>query len=138
MSNGVAPGGIEYYLPLFFDTTATLADYLPQDAVVALVGDVAAAVERFWQDTDSRYKLLRGDKARPLLPPPPVFLPPDAFNGALKALARVEIPAPASEPARGADASADGRAAARRRSTAAPTIRSPRSSAISPPATRAC
>ena len=85
MSNGVVPGGIEYYLPLFFDETATLADYLPRDAVVAFVGDVAGAVERFWQDTDSRYKLLRGDKSRPLLPPTSVFLPPDAFHGALKA-----------------------------------------------------
>ena len=36
VSNGVAPGGIEYYLPLFFEATATLADYLPPDAVVAL------------------------------------------------------------------------------------------------------
>ena len=68
--------------------TATLADYLPRDAVVAFVGDVAGAVERFWQDTDSRYKLLRGDKSRPLLPPTSVFLPPDAFHGALKAHAR--------------------------------------------------
>ncbi len=41
VSNGVAPGGIEYYLPLFFEATATLADYLPQDAAVALHGDVA-------------------------------------------------------------------------------------------------
>ncbi len=81
VSNGVMPGGIEYYLPLFFDTTATLADYLPRDAAVALVGDVTTAVERFWQDTESRYKLLRGDQARPLLPPTAVFLPPDAFNG---------------------------------------------------------
>ena len=69
VSNGVAPGGIEYYLPLFFDATATLADYLPRDAALALHGDVAAAIERFWQDTESRYRLLRGDKARPLLPP---------------------------------------------------------------------
>ena len=40
--NGIVPGGIEYYLPLFFEATATLADYLPRDAVVALHGDVAA------------------------------------------------------------------------------------------------
>ncbi len=93
VSNGVMPGGIEYYLPLFFDDTATLADYLPRDAVVALVGDVANAVERFWQDTESRYRLLRGDKSRPLLPPTAVFLPPDAFNGSLKAHARVEFAA---------------------------------------------
>jgi transcription-repair coupling factor (superfamily II helicase) len=99
VSNGVMPGGIEYYLPLFFDETATLADYLPRDAAVAFVGDVANAVERFWQDTDSRYKLLRGDKARPLLPPTAVFLPPDAFNGSLKSHARIEIPAADADPA---------------------------------------
>ncbi len=97
VSNGVVPGGIEYYLPLFFEATATLADYLPRDAAVALHGDVPAAIERFWQDTESRYKLLRGDKARPLLPPAEVFLPPDAFNGALKPFARIEFSAATEE-----------------------------------------
>jgi transcription-repair coupling factor (superfamily II helicase) len=92
VSNGVAPGGIEYYLPLFFDETATLADYLPADAVIAQVGDLAGSIERFWQDTEARYKLLRGDKARPLLPPTSVFLPTDAFYGALKPHPRIEIP----------------------------------------------
>ena len=126
VSNGVMPGGIEYYLPLFFDATATFADYLPRDAAVAFVGDVGAAVERFWQDTEARYRLLRGDKARPLLPPTAVFLPPDAFHGSLKPYARVEFAAAAAEPA------ADGRARAapsrclRCASIAAPTIRSPR------------
>src|SRR6185295_6448972 len=83
----------EYYLPLFFETTATLADYLPRDATVALQGDVPRAVERFWQDTESRYRLLRGDKSRPLLPPTDVFLPLDVFNGALKGFGRIEFPA---------------------------------------------
>src|SRR5438105_83245 len=85
ISNGIVPGGIEYYLPLFFEGTAAFTDYLPAHAVVALHGDVGRAVERFWQDTDSRYKLLRGDKARPLLPPHELFVAPDAFRGALKA-----------------------------------------------------
>jgi len=93
VSHGIAPGGIEYYLPLFFDTTATLADYLPPDAVVALSGDVHGAITRFWQDTQSRYMLLRGDKARPLLPPTELFLPDDAFHGVLKPFARLELPA---------------------------------------------
>jgi transcription-repair coupling factor (superfamily II helicase) len=91
VSNGVVPGGIEYYLPLFFEHTATLADYLPANAVVALHGDIRGAVERFWQDTESRYRLLRGDKARPLLPPGELFMTPDAFNGAIKSFGRVEI-----------------------------------------------
>jgi len=32
VSNGVAPAGIEYYLPLFFEATATLFEYLPAEA----------------------------------------------------------------------------------------------------------
>ncbi len=98
VSHGVAPGGIEYYLPLFFEETATLADYLPRDAAIAQVGDIAGAVARFWQDTESRYKLLRGDKTRPLLPPIDIFLPEDAFNGAIKPFARVELPSYDSPP----------------------------------------
>jgi transcription-repair coupling factor (superfamily II helicase) len=92
ISNGVTPGGIEYYLPLFFDSTATLADYLPAGATLWLHGDVAHTVERFWQDTEARYRLLRGDPGRPLLQPHELFLPVDEFNGALKAFARIELP----------------------------------------------
>jgi transcription-repair coupling factor (superfamily II helicase) len=100
VSNGVMPGGIEYYLPLFFERTATLADYLPESAAIALVGNVANAVAHFWQDTESRFKLLRGDHARPLLPPTDIFLAPDAFNASLKAHARIEIPVeqPSADP----------------------------------------
>ncbi len=94
VSNGVIPGGIEYYLPLFFDATATLADYLPADTAVVLHGDVQEAITGFWQDTDARYKLLRGDRSRPLLPPGDVFLPVEAFNGVLKSFARLDLPLP--------------------------------------------
>jgi len=95
ISSGIVPGGIEYYLPLFFDATATLADYLPLNAALCLHGDVAGAIGGFWQDTESRYRLLRGDKARPLLPPTELFLPEDAFNRILKPFARIELPPPA-------------------------------------------
>ncbi len=91
ISNGVAPGGIEYWLPLFFDATAAFTDYLPANSVVVLHGDVQGAVQRFWEDTDSRYRLLRGDKARPLLPPVDLFLPEDALYGALKPFGRLEM-----------------------------------------------
>ena len=101
VSNGVTPGGIEYYLPLFFEVTATLADYIPATATVCLHGDVAAAIERFWQDTEARYRLLRGDPARPLLRPHELFLPGDEFNGMLKSFARLELPT-AARPDQGA------------------------------------
>ncbi|HMA31627.1 MAG TPA: DEAD/DEAH box helicase, partial [Casimicrobiaceae bacterium] len=85
------PGGIEYYLPLFFDATATFVDYLPRNAVIATHADVQAAIERFWQDTDSRYRLLQGDKARPLLPPPQLFMPQDEWNAAIRPFSRIAV-----------------------------------------------
>ncbi len=91
ISNGVAPGGIEYWLPLFFDATATFADYLPADTTLVLHNDVTQAVEQFWQDTDARYRLLRGDKSRPLLPPVDMFVPVDAFFGSIKGFARIDM-----------------------------------------------
>jgi transcription-repair coupling factor (superfamily II helicase) len=51
MGNGVATAGIEYYLPLFFDDTATVFDYLGADATVVLHGDLEPHFQRFWQDT---------------------------------------------------------------------------------------
>jgi len=91
VSNGLAPSGVEYYLPMFFDKTATLFDYLPPDATLCLHHDLESAAQSFWRDTQSRYQLLRGDSARPLLPPAELFLSADALFGALKQYPRVEI-----------------------------------------------
>ena len=89
VSAGVAAGGIEYYLPLFFDRAATLFDYLPPQAALARLGDVPAAVDAFWRDAASRYRLLGGDAERPLLPPERVFVPAEEFHVAARALRRV-------------------------------------------------
>ncbi|GAB3433602.1 transcription-repair coupling factor [Massilia solisilvae] len=79
IGNGIAPAGIEYYLPLFFDETATLFDYLPQEAPLAFVGDIDAAIQRFWLDTESRYRFLKADRERPILPPEEIFLSAEQF-----------------------------------------------------------
>jgi len=92
VGQGLAPAGIEYYLPLFFEQTATLFDYLQPETVLVLHHDVTEAMEGFWKDTRSRYDLLRGDRERPLLPPQELFLAADQFFGGAKPFARVEIP----------------------------------------------
>jgi transcription-repair coupling factor (superfamily II helicase) len=79
ISSGIASAGIEYYLPLFFDETATLFEYLPADASFALVGDIDDAIKRFWSDTQSRYKFLKSDRERPLLAPAALFLSDEQF-----------------------------------------------------------
>jgi transcription-repair coupling factor (superfamily II helicase) len=89
VSQGIASAGIEYYLPLFFDETATVFDYLPRDAVFVTHGDAPAAIAAFWNDTRSRYNMLQGDKARPLLPPEQLFLTDEAFFTAAKCYGRL-------------------------------------------------
>jgi transcription-repair coupling factor (superfamily II helicase) len=91
ISTGIASAGIEYYLPLFFDGMATLFDYLPQDTLFVTHGDAPSAITAFWNDTRSRYKLLQGDKARPLLAPEELFLTDEAFFIAAKAYGRLAL-----------------------------------------------
>ena len=84
VSAGLAPNGIEYYLPLFFESTATVFNYLPPNTSVFLHGDVSSHAEDFWKDTQSRFELMRGDKDRPLLPPRDIFLTVDELFGGMK------------------------------------------------------
>ena len=79
ISSGIASAGIEYYLPLFFEQTSTLFDYLPPDATLALVGDIDDAIKRFWLDTQSRYRFLKSDRERPILAPDALFLSDELF-----------------------------------------------------------
>jgi transcription-repair coupling factor (superfamily II helicase) len=88
IGSGIASAGIEYYLPLFFEETATLFDYLPQHATLALVGDIDGAIKRFWSDTQSRYRFLKSDRERPILPPDELFLSDEAFFTLAKPLPR--------------------------------------------------
>ena len=72
--------GIEYYLPLFFDRLATLFDYLPaRHHAGRCTTTSASAVQEFWRDANSRYKIAGGDPDRPLLPPPQLFVPAEEF-----------------------------------------------------------
>ncbi len=79
IGNGVATAGIEYYLPLFFEETATVFDYVGASATLVLHGDIEPAFLRFWQDTRDRYRLVQGDRERPALPPETLFLTAEQF-----------------------------------------------------------
>ena len=91
VGSGIASPGIEYYLPLFFDETATLFDYLPADAVVALHGPVEAAIQRFSNETAERHRFLARDATRPILPPTALFLDAEAFFTRSKEHGRIAL-----------------------------------------------
>ena len=79
MASGIATAGIEYYLPLFFEQTATIFDYLGEAATLALHGEVDEALMRFWADTRERHRFLQHDKDKPILPPEEIFLRSEDF-----------------------------------------------------------
>jgi transcription-repair coupling factor (superfamily II helicase) len=99
ISAGIATAGVEYYLPLFHEETATIFDYLPKDAVLVTHGDTPGAIAAFTKDTRSRHDLLQGDKARPLLPPDMLFVPEEAFFIAAKPYGRIQMGAKGEGPA---------------------------------------
>jgi transcription-repair coupling factor (superfamily II helicase) len=91
VSNGVAPAGIEYYLPLFFDETATLFDYFAKNTSVVFHGDLAAAIRQFWRDAKSRHELLKGNRAHPVLAPEHIFLGEEEFFVRAKLHQRINV-----------------------------------------------
>ena len=91
VSNGVPAAGIEYYLPLFFESVATVFDYLPAGTTLALHHDVSGAIQDFWRDAASRHKMAGGDPDRPLLAPAQLFVPAEEFYVRAQALARIDL-----------------------------------------------
>tara|TARA_E500000178_G_scaffold356239_1_gene432714 strand:- start:187 stop:3612 length:3426 start_codon:yes stop_codon:yes gene_type:complete len=74
VKQGIAPQGIEYYLSLFFDHTANLFDYLPEQTQVFMQGDIYSTANTLWQDINRRYTEYGVDPERPLLAPKEIFI----------------------------------------------------------------
>ncbi|HDS0948190.1 TPA: transcription-repair coupling factor [Stenotrophomonas maltophilia] len=106
LKSGLAPAGIEYYLPLFFDRTATLFDYLPPGSLPVVCTGADEAAVAFWAQTGDRYEQRRHDVERPLLPPSSLYLSPDLLRERLNDAPRIEVWSP--DHARIADAHALG------------------------------
>ncbi|MGQ7818531.1 transcription-repair coupling factor [Metapseudomonas furukawaii] len=91
LASGITPSGIEYYLPLFFEESATLFDYLPMDTQVFSLPGIEQAAEQFWGDVRNRYEERRVDPERPLVPPAELFLPVEDCFARLKGSPRLVL-----------------------------------------------
>src|SRR5450631_3754860 len=91
VSAGQAPGGLEYFLPLFFERTSHLLEYLPPHSVLVDMNDATASVEALWQGIGERHEQLRHDRHRPILDPVDLYLPPAEFRTELEAWPRIDL-----------------------------------------------
>lgn len=89
VSKQIAPGGIEYYLPLFFDETATLFDYLPEQTQFIYSSELEPSIQQNWADINQRYEDRRHDIRHPVLAPNELYLNDNEIFAQFKSLARV-------------------------------------------------
>jgi len=85
------PGGIENYLPLFFDETADFWDYLPTDTLIFTIGDVESALAETWKQVQERHAQARDDPERPVLEPDELYVVPGRHAAALRAHAWLQL-----------------------------------------------
>jgi transcription-repair coupling factor (superfamily II helicase) len=83
VSDGIAHGGIEYYLPLFFEHTAGLVDYLPGNCMVIRPDGLDGLLQRTWAEIEERHELCSLDPERPVLAPGETFAAIDAVTAQL-------------------------------------------------------
>ncbi len=91
VSSHIAPNGIEYYLPFFFDNLGTLFDYLPERVLIVLEPGVIDAAQHHLSETQTRYESLSHDVERPILAPRELFLVMDELYGHLNKHPRIEL-----------------------------------------------
>jgi transcription-repair coupling factor (superfamily II helicase) len=93
VSDGIAHGGIEYYLPLFFENTASFIDYLPTNCVVLAPAGLESLLERFWDEASERFELCSLDRERPILGTEETFIAPQAIAERLAGFSTIRFSA---------------------------------------------
>ncbi|XOD70139.1 MAG: transcription-repair coupling factor [Sodalis sp. (in: enterobacteria)] len=92
ISKGILPAGIEYWQPLFFSNPlVSLFRYLPEGTLVINTGDLEVSATRFWINACARFKLLRVNPMRPLLPPEALWLRVDDLFAEIKRSVCVQL-----------------------------------------------
>lgn len=91
VSEGIPSPGVEYYLPLFYEETSSLFDYLTQETLVVTTQHLNDSFDGYWTEIESRFENRRHDIRNPILKPNELFLPSESFFRALNAFPRITL-----------------------------------------------
>src|SRR5882724_12552425 len=91
VSLGQAPGGIEFFLPLFFERTSHLFEYLPPSSILVDINEAGAAADAAWNGIVDRHEQLRHDRRRPILDPSELYLSPAEFRTETAAWRQIDL-----------------------------------------------
>lgn len=73
LRQGIHPQGLEQYLPLFFENTESLFDYLPLKPLIVTQHGIEEAAVDFWTSTTQRWEQRRHDIERPVMDPTELY-----------------------------------------------------------------
>ena len=91
INQGVAPAGIEYYLPLFYSEMASVFDYLPKNSLIIRIGDTEQSMDNVQTYIEERFQLLNNNPNRPLLPPKRLYLQKNEAFYSLKQYPQIKL-----------------------------------------------
>jgi transcription-repair coupling factor (superfamily II helicase) len=91
VSQGIMPAGIESYLPLFFEHTEHLFDYLTSETQIITLAHIEQASEQHLKEVQQRFDSRFFDPIRPLLQPETLYMRTDEMFQQLKKFARTEL-----------------------------------------------
>ncbi|MEM7194767.1 MAG: transcription-repair coupling factor [Pseudomonadota bacterium] len=91
ISAGQIPAGAEFFFPLFFETTATLFDYLSEGTLFVVESTLAEDLRTQWAETGDRYTNANYDASRKVLPPGTLYLNPDEALKSVSQFNRVVV-----------------------------------------------
>jgi len=91
VGEGIHSQGLEQYLPLFFDGTSSLLDYLPEPHRLVVLDGVETAAAEFAEQVAFRHDQRQGDRQRPVLEPHELFFDARELIDALKTDCAVQV-----------------------------------------------
>jgi len=94
ISKGIPIGGIEWYMPLFFDEMSDIFSYFSDNTIIYKHGNLDHACNHFWQETEKRFRLFAYDAERPILDPKDLLLKSDQFFKSINAYKKFELKRP--------------------------------------------
>ncbi len=89
VSDGRIPAGAEFFLPLFFEHTCTLFDYLGDQVMWLLPEQLGQTAQIQWAEIRDRYQNANYDIERKVLPPETLYLNPHSLGLQLRENRRI-------------------------------------------------
>lgn len=94
VSKGLFGGGVEYYLPLFFEEDCVpITKYLPENTRIIALADIENVAQNFSRDIQNRFTYAHGEEGYPPLPPNYLYLDAQGLQDVLREFPRVFVSA---------------------------------------------